>query len=220
MRAWENRPDTRVVDEPFYACYLAATGIDHPMREAVLASQPTCWTTVADELCHSSLPEAIHYQKHMTHHMVDEVDLGWTRELKHCFLIRDPRYVVSSYAEKRGTVSTEDIGMVRQYELYELISDLTGRDIPVLDAKQVLIDPEAALRRLCTRLGVPFLMEMLSWPAGRRKSDGVWAPHWYQAVEASTGFQSYTARTLELSPAETRVANESMPFYEKLLALT
>ena len=43
MRAWENRPDTVVVDEPFYARYLArldGSRGDHPGRDDVLASQP------------------------------------------------------------------------------------------------------------------------------------------------------------------------------------
>ena len=41
MRAFENRPDTVVIDEPLYAAYLARTGVDHPVREQVIASQPT-----------------------------------------------------------------------------------------------------------------------------------------------------------------------------------
>ena len=41
MRAWENRDDCVVVDEPLYAAYLARTGIDHPGRAEVLGSQPT-----------------------------------------------------------------------------------------------------------------------------------------------------------------------------------
>jgi hypothetical protein len=218
MRAWENRPDTRVVDEPFYACYLEATGIDHPMREEVLASQPTEWARVAESLSEAQVPEAVFYQKHMTHHMLEGVDLSWTRQLRHCFLIRDPRYVVASYGQKRSTISEEDIGLTRQLSLYEEISALTDQEIPVLDARRFLLDPETALRRLCAALDIPFYTQMLSWPAGRRSSDGVWAPHWYQAVEASTGFQRYEERELDLTPNQEQVAQAARPAYEKLLA--
>ena len=41
MRAWENRPDCIVVDEPLYAHYLQATQLDHPARDEVIAAGPT-----------------------------------------------------------------------------------------------------------------------------------------------------------------------------------
>ena len=41
MRSFENRADTEVVDEPFYAAYLAATGLDHPMRQEVIDAGET-----------------------------------------------------------------------------------------------------------------------------------------------------------------------------------
>ena len=220
MRAWENRPDTRVIDEPFYACYLRASGSDHPMRDEVLASQSDDWSLVADALSQAEVAEYLYYQKHMTHHMLEGVDLSWTRKLRHCFLIRDPHYVVASYGEKRSTISEADIGAHRQLDLYREISDLTGQDIPVLDARLFLMDPEPALRRLCARLEIPFYREMLQWPAGRRDSDGVWAPHWYQAVEASTGFQPYEEKSIRLDPTQAQVAAAAMPAYEALLART
>ena len=216
MRAWENRPDTIVVDEPFYACYLEETGIDHPMRDAVVASQSTDWSIVARQLSEEPCEAAIYYQKHMTHHLLPHVDLDWTRHLRHCFLVRDPCEVVSSYAQKRGTVTVEDIGITRQLELYEQISDITGEIIPVLDAKQVLIDPAATLSSLCQKLGVAFCDEMLHWPRGRRDSDGVWAPHWYEAVERSTGFEAYREREISLTPEQRRVVEESEDAYRML----
>ena len=47
MRAWENRPDCSVTDEPLYAAYLAATGLDHPLRDEVIAAGDTDWRRVA-----------------------------------------------------------------------------------------------------------------------------------------------------------------------------
>ena len=153
MRAFENRPDTQVVDEPFYACYLHCAGVRHPMQDEVLASQPTDWETVARQLTEDSIPADVYYQKHMTHHMLPNVDLAWARQLTHCFLIRNPYQVVGSYAQKRETVTVDDIGIKRQYELYREIIDITGQDVPVLDARATLLDPETTLRALCGRLG-------------------------------------------------------------------
>lgn len=218
MRAWENRSDTVVVDEPFYACYLSATGVDHPMRDEVIASQSANWSEVAKTLSEEDPGAPLFYQKQMTHHLLPGVDLSWTRELLHCFLVRDPYEVVASYRQKREIVSTDDIGIVRQLALYEEISELTGRSLPVIDARTVLLDPRATLSRLCHFLGLSFSDEMLAWPAGRRPSDGVWAPHWYQAVEKSTGFQPYGERAFLLSKDERNVAEESMDAYRTLLA--
>lgn len=213
MRAWENRSDCMVVDEPFYACYLKETGIDHPMKSAVIASQSTDRQTVARQLSVDPCAAPVFYQKHMTHHMLPHVDLAWTRHLQHCFLIRDPCEVVSSYAQKRDTVTVEDIGIVRQLELYEAVSAITGQAIAVLDARDVLVDPRQTLSLLCDRLGIAFDEAMLNWPAGRRDSDGVWAPHWYHAVVKSTGFTPWRHRDIALTETQSRVAEESMAAY-------
>ncbi len=218
MRAFENRGDTVVVDEPFYACYLHATGIRHPMCEEIIASQSTDWAAVAAALSADRDDVQIIYQKQMTHHMLPGIDLAWTRRLRNCFLIRDPRYVVNSYVRKRDTVTQDDIGIKRQFELFLELSELSGQDIPVIDSTQFLLDPEAGLRRLCQRLGIPFSDSMLHWPRGRRASDGVWAAHWYEAVENSTGFQAFSAPRVELTAAQQAIVDEARHYYEMLLA--
>ena len=217
MRSFENRNDTIVVDEPFYACYLHSTGMDHPMNEEVIASQPTDWRVVARTLSSDIEGAETVYQKHMTHHMLPEIALDWTSELRNCFLIRDPSYVVSSYARKRNTITADDIGIRRQFELYREISAITGQDIPVIDAGHFLADPEAALQRLCRRLDIPFSQRMLRWPAGKRDSDGVWAPHWYEAVEKSTGFQAPVALEITLTAAQQAIADDAQQYYQLLL---
>ncbi|NND82241.1 MAG: HAD family hydrolase [Gammaproteobacteria bacterium] len=217
MRAWENRPDTVVVDEPFYACYLATTGIVHPMQREIMASQSTDWQKVQQQL-QADLPSGhtIHYQKHMTHHMVVDVDPQWFGSLKHAFLIRHPAEVVASYAAKRETVTSDDIGYRQQKKLYDLATRSVQSELPVIDARDVLMDPQHSLQQLCDCLGVPFHKNMLSWPAGPRDSDGAWAPHWYGNVEKSTGFGPYQEKEQQLNAAQQRVVDECMPFYEQL----
>tara|TARA_R110001599_G_scaffold353881_1_gene602046 strand:+ start:26042 stop:26749 length:708 start_codon:yes stop_codon:yes gene_type:complete len=218
MRSFENRDDTQVIDEPFYAWYLHTTGIEHPMNREVIASQPTDWRAVANTLSAERESVAVVYQKHMTHHMLPDIDLGWTGHLSNCFLIRDPVYVVNSYSKKRDTLTQDDIGIRRQFELYNEIADITGQQIPVVDAAQFLLNPERHLRALCTHFGIGYSEKMLSWPKGRRDSDGVWAAHWYEVVEKSTGFQTFTAPDVNLSPLQQKIADEAGEYYQLLLS--
>jgi hypothetical protein len=218
MRSWENRPDCVVVDEPLYAHYLAHTGLEHPGREQVLAAQSTDWREVAAELV-GPVPEArsIWYQKHMTHHLLPHIGRDWLRRLTHVFLIRDPREVLLSYIKSRPQVSVEDIGLLQQLELFQWVADASGSAPPVIDAAEFLKAPETQLRRLCTLLGVPFMPQMLHWPAGARSSDGVWAPYWYDAVLRSTSFEPWHPRDLSVPAQLQPIIDATRPAYEQLL---
>ena len=218
MRAFENRSDTSVLDEPFYAAYLAATGIDHPMRAETLASQPADWWEV-EQWVLGPVPggRPIFYQKHMTHHVLADFGRSWMDVFRNAFLIRAPEDVLASYAAKRALVTLADIGFVQQCELFQRECDRLGRAPPVIDAADVLADPRAALSALCAALKIPFDARMLSWPAGRRASDGAWAPAWYDAVERSTGFAAPRARpAAALSGELAAIADLARPHYEHL----
>jgi hypothetical protein len=214
MRAWENRPDTVVTDEPLYSFYLTATGLDHPGRDEVIASQPMDWRVVLRELTAGPLPPGvtIYYQKHMTHHLLPWVDRSALAGLRHAFLIRDPRSLLASYARVRSAPTLADLGLRQQAEIFE---EFGG---PVLDSADLLAAPGSALRALCAALGVPFSAAMLSWPPGPRASDGVWAPYWYDGVLRSTGFVPVTGPVTppDLDPALEPLLEECMPYYEKL----
>lgn len=220
MRSFENRPDTAVVDEPFYAAFLARTGEQHPMYEEVIASQPTDWREVVEGLT-GPVPGGapVFYQKQMTHHMLPEFGLDWTSACRNAFLIREPELVLASYVQKRHRASLRDIGVERQAELFEREADRLGNAPPVVEGVDVLADPRGALGRLCAALGIPFSEAMLAWPAGRRDSDGVWAPAWYDAVERSTGFEPPKASEPPmLDDTLRRVADQARPYYERLAA--
>ncbi|MEX1035349.1 MAG: sulfotransferase [Sneathiella sp.] len=216
MRSFASRPECRAVDEPFYAYYLARTGLHHPMYKEVIASQPTNWRTVADNL-NAPLPKGSSlYIKHMTHHMLEEVDLGVFRKHRNVFLIRDPKRAIASYAAKWDQISTEDIGIKRQLEIFEEIRNLANRPPLVVEAEDILKNPETSLKKLCTALDIEWQAEMLRWPKGRRPEDGVWAAHWYASVEASTGFAPYEDREITLSLAQSELLEEQLPYYNTL----
>jgi len=210
MRAWENRPDCRVVDEPLYAYYLAETGLDHPGRDEVIAVGQTSWKAVVAEL--TAPVDGVYYQKHMAHHLIPQLPRDWIGSLTNVLLIRDPREVVASYTRSRADVTVDDIGIVQQAELY----DQLGTGVPVVDSIDFLRNPEAYLRWLCSYAGVDFTDAMLSWPPGPRDSDGVWAPYWYDAVLASTGFEPYRPRRVSLAGPAAQVAERARAYYERL----
>ena len=216
MRAWENRPDTVVVDEPLYATYLARTGLEHPGRDDVLDAQPTSLAEVVAGLS-APLPggKTVHYAKHMAHHLDLSLDAAWTDAFRNVLLIRDPAEVVASYVRSREACEPDDIGLLQEQWLLDRWDGL-GRDVPVIDSADFLRDPAAHLQWLCDWLGIPFTDRMLTWPPGPRDSDGVWAPHWYDAVLASTGFEPYRPREVSLSDHDAAVAEACRAAYARL----
>jgi hypothetical protein len=221
MRSFGNRADCAVSDEPFYAAYLHATGLVHPLREAVVASQPTEAEAVAEALL-GPVPEGrnVWYQKHMTHHMLKGFPRGWIEDCANAFLIRAPEAVLASYHRVRDDFTLDEIGLPTQVELFFRAGDRLGRTPPVIEGQDVLADPQGVLTALCDALNVSFDPAMLSWPAGRRATDGVWAPAWYDKVEASTGFAPPRPEPGfdDLPDALKRLAERARPLYETLAA--
>jgi sulfotransferase family protein len=212
MRAWENRPDTAVTDEPLYAFYLDRTGLDHPGRDAVIASQPTDWRVVLAQQASGPLPggAVIGYAKHMTHHLLPEVDRSALAPFRHAHLIRDPRELLGSYARVRAEPTLDDLGLRQQAEIFETFGG------PVVDSRDLLTAPEGTLRALCEALGIPFDDRMLAWPGGPRDSDGVWAPWWYAGVLASTGFAPYRPPAAALPARLEPLADRCLPYFDRL----
>jgi hypothetical protein len=212
MRAWENRPDTVVSDEPLYAFYLHRTALPHPGHQTVIASQPTDWRVVLAQLTSAPLPPgiAVSYAKHMTHHLLPEVDRAALAPLRHAHLIRDPRELLASYARVLAEPTLADLGLSQQAEIFETFGG------PVVDSRDLLADPRGMLRALCRALDVPFDDRMLSWPAGPRDSDGVWAPYWYDSVHASTGFAPYRPPAQTLPARLEPLAERCQPYFARL----
>ncbi|HEY8508535.1 MAG TPA: hypothetical protein VIL32_09270 [Steroidobacteraceae bacterium] len=220
MRSWGNREDTIVIDEPFYAHYLAVTGAPHPGRDEVLAHQSSDWREVAEQL-HAPLPPGVRifYQKHMSHHLLPNMGREWLHGLTHAFLIRDPREMLLSLDAKLERFGLQDTGLPQQVEIFEFVRRESGVTPPVIDSRDLLRNPEGVLRALCARLDVPFSPSMLSWPPGRRATDGVWAKYWYDRVEQSTGFEPYREPKVRELPAHlAALERECRPLYEQLYA--
>lgn len=219
MYAFAARGDCAVWDEPFYGAYLNATHIDHPMRAEVIAAQNPDPVAVAAG-CLGPIPDGkpLFYQKHMTLHMIPAFDRGFMRGLTNVFLIRHPARVVASYAKKREGATLADIGFTQQAELFDEVAGWMGHAPLVIDSADIRANPHTALSGLCAALEIPFTDNMLHWPAGPKPYDGVWAPHWYNAVHKSTGFEDPEGDLPDLSAEYRRLVDQAMPHYERLAA--
>ncbi len=217
MRAWGNRPDTFVCDEPLYAHYLLKTGVPHPGADEVIRHHETDWRKVVAWLT-GDVPEGktIFYQKHMTHHLLPEIDRSWLDQVSNAFLIRDPHEVVPSFVRVVANPRLEDTGLPQQLEIFSLVRGRTGRIPPVVDARDVLENPRRLLRLLCEALDVAFTEDMLSWPPGPRDTDGVWAKYWYDAVVQSTSFQPYRPRNAPVPPHLAGLLDQAEEVYRQL----
>ncbi|MES2665628.1 MAG: HAD family hydrolase [Pseudomonadota bacterium] len=217
MYAFSARGDAVVWDEPFYAAYLEATGIDHPMREAIIAENESDPDRIAS-ICKGPVPQhkTLFYQKHMTLHMIDGFDRRWMRACSNVFLIRHPARVVASYAKKRDAATLADIGFVQQEQLFNEVAGWSGTTPLVIDSDDIRADPEGMLRKLCAGLSIDFTRKMLKWPAGGNEADGTWAPHWYAAVHRSTGFDGSEGPLPALGGAYTDLAAAALPYYQRL----
>jgi hypothetical protein len=219
MRSFGSRADTFVSDEPFYGAFLKATGANHPMRDEVIAAMDCDWASIMASL-RGPVPEdrPVWYQKHMWHHMAGPIGYANFDGFAHAFLIREPERMIASYLRKREAAAFDSFGLDRQAEFFEREADRLGKAPPVVDANDVLANPEGVLSKLCEALGIPWVPAMLSWDPGRRDTDGPWAPHWYAAVEASTGFGPPETGPVELPDEAQRIADQCRPYYERLAA--
>ena len=217
MRSWGNRPDTFVCDEPLYAYYLSATGKDHAMAAEVIADGETDWRKVVKWLTGAGPGgKSVFYQKHMAHHMLPDTGREWLGDVTNCFLIRHPNEVIQSYLKKQPDPLPEDLGYPQQIEIFDRVCANNGPAPPIVDARDILENPQRMLRLLCEALDLEFTPAMLSWPPGLRPTDGIWAKHWYSEVETTTSFGPYRPKP-EAVPAHLHdVYEECLACYERL----
>lgn len=209
MYSFANRADFTVMDEPFYAPYLAATGLEHPMSDAIQAAHQTDPEQVA-MACENGGEQPHKYMKHMPHHMLDRFPLDWAKDCVNIHLIRHPARVIASYVATRENPTLEDLGYLQQTALFNTVGGI------VIDSADIRQDPENALKNLCQQIKLPFNSAMLNWPAGPRPYDGIWASHWYNAVHQSTGFVGAEGPLPHLEGAAADLLDAALPYYEKL----
>ena len=206
----------RVVDEPLYGHYLVYSGAEHPGRQTVIDAMDCDGDTVMRDLLQrqSEDPSRRLFLKHMAHHLIG-LDTGFLTSTDNVLLVRNPREMLPSLTVQLPQATLADTGLQQQWNLYRALSD-GGQSPAVVDSRDLLLNPESVLRRLCGHLDLEFRQGMLSWEAGPRPEDGIWAPHWYHAVHRSTGFAPYIAKS-GFPERLQGLLDECMPYYEKLI---
>lgn len=219
MRSFGSRADTFVTDEPLYAHYLRQTDLDHPGRDEILADQENDAGQVIDWLT-GPIPggRAVWYQKHMCHHILEGMDTAWFAGMRHAFLLREPEAMITSLIKVIPNPSLEETGLPGQLALFERARAALGKVPPVIDSRDVLLDPAGVLDELCRQLEIPWDPAMLKWAPGPRQTDGIWARHWYANVETSTGFGPYRRKDETVPMALTPLLREARAIYDQLAA--
>lgn len=217
MRSWGNRSDTFVCDEPFYSNYLMVTKLRHPAAAQIIEQHQSDWRKVIGWLT-GDVPEGkrIFYQKQMTHHLLPHIDRAWLGEVTNCFLIREPREVITSYIKKNDEPNFEDTGFPQQLEIFNCVRESTGNTPVVLDARDVQNEPRRMQGLLCDAVGVEFQETMMSWKRGFRETDGIWAAHWYSEVVTSTSFRAFQPKPDQVPEHLNEVHDKCQEVYHQL----
>ena len=217
MRSFGNRTDTFVCDEPLYAHYLRETGTPHPGYVEIIAAHETNWRRATRRLT-GPIPRAraIFYQKHMAHHLLPHIERDWLLQLRHAFLVRHPAEMLRSLSRVIPKPSMEDTGLPQQVALLDWIANTLGTCPPVIDARDVLTDPQAVLSQFCKAVDIPWDPDMLAWESGPRATDGVWGPYWYDSVYGSTGFRAPAPAVTDVPDSLRPVLETCMPLYDQL----
>lgn len=205
MYAFGARPDFTVMDEPFYAPYLATSGSVHPMTDEIINAHETNPERVARMCASEGSPHL--YMKHMPHHMLDGFPMDWAKDCINVHLIRHPARVIASYVAKREAPTLSDIGYIQQAKLFAKLGGV------VIDSHDIRAQPDRMMRVLCDAIGVEFDPAMLHWPAGPNSEDGIWAKHWYGAVHSSTGFAGAEGPLPVVPDALQPVLDAALPHY-------
>ena len=213
MRSFENRNDTIVYDEPFYAYYLNKTNLNHPLKKRIMEYYPVSQSEIIEKITTIPNNNKIFYQKHMTHHIVKNTKLNWINKGYNCFLIRHPAKVINSYIKKNSLININDIGYKRQFEIFKKVKK-SNLKFTIINADNILKNPNLTIKNLCKNLDIKFSNKMLKWPKGKRSSDGIWSKIWYKNVEKSSTFSYYKEDKITLPKKYIKIYEESLKYYD------
>lgn len=218
MRSFSARGDCAISDEPFYGAFLKDSGEPHPMARETIESMECDWHSVLATLSGDAPGgRPVWYQKHMPHHMIGPVGIENMPDHRHAFLIRAPERVVASYRAKNELRRPEVLGFAAIRSYVTFIEERTGATPPIIDADRFMDNPAAMLEKMCAALGIGWTPAMLSWPKGPHPDDGVWGVHWYDTVNASTGFGDPSGPLPHLEGDYAATAQACRADYEHLL---
>jgi len=214
MYAFGQRRDTQAIDEPFYGHYLRVTGADHPGAVEVMRAMECQAEKVIETIILGPCGRPVLFLKNMAHHLV-EMEWDFLDRLVNVLLIREPKEMLPSLAQNLARPTLRDTAYKTQVELLERLVE-RGQPPPVLEARELLLNPRSVLQQLCRQIGLSFDEAMLHWPAGPKPEDGVWARYWYESVHESTGFLPYRPKRDPFPESLRPLLEECQPYYDRL----
>ncbi len=216
MYSFAQRPDTRVYDEPLYGYYLKNTKAQeyHPSAQETIDSMESEGHQVIENMLTDESKPMLFF-KNMTHHLLD-LNTDFLKHTTNLILTRNPSEMITSFAKVIPNPTMIDLGFEHQAQLVKKMRS-QGYEPIILEGKDILQNPKEGLSTLCSKIGIPFNKEMLSWGAGPRPEDGVWADHWYSNVHQSSGFQPYEEKEVSVPEHLKDLEKECQIFYKEII---
>ncbi|MEM9927419.1 MAG: hypothetical protein AAF915_27380 [Cyanobacteria bacterium P01_D01_bin.50] len=229
-RAFEQRQDCIIYDEPLWAPYLVNKGqYDyHPplnLEEILKYTPQTDYQQIIQKIT-GELPAGISFsfQKNISKYMIPEFDRSWLKLVKNFFIIREPKAIISSYwraNDCKFVPTMEQIGLESHYNFFKEIEALIGETPLVINTDDLVKHPQAYLKLVCNKLEIPFSDTMLSWEANPKETRLTWTKDtpgskWYADALGSSGF-TYKERKIDLPSEFTPLIEACLSYHEKLL---
>ena len=215
MRSFENRKDTLVIDEPFYAYYLKKTNLKHPMYKEIISSYENDPKKIIKEILKKNDNKLI-FIKHMSHHIDNDINLEWILKTRNFFLIRDPKKVINSYIKNNKLYSINDLGLLELYNIFKFLKSIKNNNPIIINTNKLLANPKKILMKLCRKLDIQFDNSMLSWKKGKRSSDGIWSDIWYKNVINSTKFDKEINNEINIPNKYNEILDQCLEIYSNL----
>jgi hypothetical protein len=150
----------------------------------------------------------------MAHHIEVLNDSSFLDKCVNIFLIRNPKQIIASYSQVIENPSLRDIGIEFEHQLYQ---QFKHSNPIVIDSGLLLQNPESVLKKVCEKAGIAFENQMLSWTAGPKPYDGIWAPYWYSIVHQTTGFEKQSTSERPLPEQLQDLNQQASIYYQSLL---
>lgn len=215
MYSFRERSDTHVIDEPLYAHYLSTTDVRHPGDDEVIATMECDGPKVVRNVLLGEFKTEVVFFKNMAHHLRG-LETEFLSRLENILLTRHPADMLTSLIKQLPEPCLRDTGLKEQTDLLEQLLKM-GKEPIVIESQELLKNPEGVLKQLCQKLAIPFEVSMLSWSAGPKLEDGVWAKHWYKSVHKSMGFAPYVLKEEKVPQRLEPLLEACLEHYNRLL---